>query len=422
VQPHLRAADFFIYSETKGARVEALANGDWLNRERVVRIAALFGLVSVASLAWLFAFSHGTLDALGRPLGTDFSNVWAAGKMALEGRAADVWSWPDHFAVQRALHHKADVDVFGWHYPPPFLLIAAALATMPYVPALIVWQLATLIPFAWMMSRLAPRRETLLLVLAAPVTLICLVSGHNGFLTALLLGGGLMLFDKRPFLAGLLFGCLIYKPQFALILPPLLLATRNWRAIGGMILSAALLIGLTLAIWGWPVWQAFLDSLPLTRTVVIEQGSTGWHKIMSPFAAIRMWGGAIPFAYGVQLAATLAGIASVVWISWKRDEAELRNALVCAAVLIATPYVLDYDYVVLLPALTFLWLDGERHGFLSWDKSLMALVWVAPLVARQVAEFTYLPLGLATAFIVAWIAIRRVRASPSRRSRAAFVQ
>ena len=111
-----------------------------------------------------------------------------------------------------------------------------------------------------------PRRETLLLVLAAPVTLICLTHGHNGFLTALLLGGGLMLLDRRPLVAGLLFGCLIYKPQFALILPSLLLAGRNWRAIGGACVSAALLIALTLALWGWPVWQAFLDSLPLTRT------------------------------------------------------------------------------------------------------------------------------------------------------------
>ena len=394
--------------------MEQLASGDWLNRDRVLRIAAISGLGTLTVLTWLFAFSHGTLDPLGRPLGTDFSDVWSAGKMALEGRAADAWNWSQHYAVQQAVHHKADVDFYGWHYPPPFLLIAAALATMPYVPALIVWQLATLAPFTWMMTRLVPLRETVLLTLAAPVTMVCLTHGHNGFLTALLLSGGLMLIDKRPFAAGLLFGCLIYKPQFALILPPLLLATRNWRAIGGTIVSAGLLVALTLAIWGWPVWQAFLDSLPLTRHVVIEQGATGWQKIMSPFAAIRMWGGSIAFAYAVQLAATLAVIAAVAWISLQRGAAELRNALVCAAVLIATPYVLDYDLVVLLPALGFLWLDSQRHGFLSWDKSLMALVWVAPLVARTLAQFLYLPLGLASAVIVVVIAARRVRASPSR--------
>jgi hypothetical protein len=410
-----------IYSNAKGVTVQALASGEWLTRERVVRIAAISGLGTIAILAWLAVFSHGTLDALGRPLGTDFSDVWAAGHMALDGRAAHAWVWKDHFAVQQAVHHKADVDFYGWHYPPPFLLVAAALATLRYIPALILWQLATLAPFTWLMTRLVPRRETVLLTLAAPVTMICLTHGHNGFLTALLLGGGLMLLDRKPVIAGLLFGCLIYKPQFALILPPLMLATRSWRAIGGAILSAGLLIGLTLAIWGWPVWQAFFESLQLTRHVVIEQGATGWQKIMSPFAAIRMWGGGIPLAYAVQMAATIAAVAAVVWMSWTRKAPELRNALVCAAVLTATPYVLDYDYVVLLPAIAFLWIDSQRHGFLPWDKSLMALVWIAPLFARSIAQFTFVPLGLASAIIVAVIAIRRamLRASPSRHSHAA---
>ena len=400
-----------------GAPVEALANGDWLNRGRVMRIAVIAGLGSLAALVWLFGFSNGTLDPLGRPLGTDFSNVWTAGRMALDGRAAEVWSWPDHFAVQRALHGKPDVDVFGWHYPPPFLLVAAALATLPYVPALFAWQLATLVPFARMMQRLIPGRDTLLLVLAAPVTLICLTHGHNGFLTALLLGGGLMLFERQPLAAGLLLGCLIYKPQLALIIPPLLLATGNWRAIAGAMLSAGVLVALTLAIWGWPVWQAFVDSLPLTRSVVLEQGSTGWHKIMSPFAAIRMWGGGIALAYAAQLAATIAAVAGLVWLSLQRDRVALRNAFTCAAVVIATPYVLDYDHVVLLPALAFLWVDGQRNGFLRWDRSLMALVWFAPLVARGIALIAHFPLGLATAVIVAVLAVRRavVRSSPSRR-------
>ena len=389
-----------------------------------MRVAMLFALALIGSILWLAVTSSGTLDGLGRPLGTDFSNVWTAGSMALDGRAAEVWSWQAQFEVQRELHGKPDVDLFGWHYPPPFLLVATMLAILPYVPALIVWQLATLGPFLWMMSRLVRRPETPLLVLAAPVTLICLTHGHNGFLTALLLGGGLMLLEKRPVLAGLLLGCLIYKPQFGLIIPPLLLVTGNWRAIGGACLSAAGLVALTLAAWGWPVWQAFIESLPLTRAVVIEQGSTGWHKIMSPFAAVRMWGGGIALAYAVQLAATLAVVAAVVRLSWGAVEPALRNAMVCAAVLISTPYVLDYDQVVLLPALGWLWLDGRKHGFLAWDKSLIAFVWVAPVVARQAAELAFLPLGLLAAVAVAVIAMRRtaLRASPSRRSHAAFAQ
>jgi len=403
--------------------VKGLQQGSWLTRERVTAISAMAGAASLLSLVWLFGFGRGTLDPFGRPLGTDFSEVYAAGKMALAGNAADVWTWPKHFAVQQQIQHSTTVDLYGWHYPPPFLLIASALAFFAYIPALVVWQAASLGAFTALMWKLVPRWETVLLVLAAPVTLVCVTHGHNGFLTPCLLGGGLLLLERKPLAAGLLLGCLIYKPQFALIIPPLLLITPNWRAIAGACLSAGVLIAASLLFWGWPVWQAFIDSLPLTRDVVLEQGRTGWYKIMSPFSAVRMWGGSIPAAYAVQSVFTAAAMASVAFLSL-RDNVRLRNAAVAAAVILSTPYVLDYDFVVLGLGIAWLWLDGEEEGFLPWDRTLMALVWVAPLAARQIAHFTYLPVGLATVAIMLAIPLRRsiVRALPFRRSREAFAR
>ena len=38
--------------------------------------------------------------------------------------------------------------------------------------------------------------------------------GHNGFLTAALIGSALVVLDRRPVLAGVLFGLIAYKPQF----------------------------------------------------------------------------------------------------------------------------------------------------------------------------------------------------------------
>ncbi len=393
---------------------DILTSGDWLTRDRAIRIAVISGLVSLAIIGYLLATANGALDARGRPLGTDFSQVWTAGRMVLDGRAVEVWNWEAHRAVQEAVHGPRLTEWYGWHYPPPFLLVAALLATLPYLAALFVWQAATLLPFAWLMRRFTGRSEAWLFVLAAPVTLICLLHGHNGFLTALLLGGGLILLDRRPFLAGLLLGCLVYKPQFALILPLLLLALWNWRAIFGAAVSSLALIGITLALWGWPVWQAFLDSLPLTQTIVIEQGRTGWEKIMSPFAAVRSWGGSIELAYAVQAVFTVAAIAAALWLA-RKARPDLRNAAVTAAVLVSTPYVLDYDHVVLLAGIAFLWRDATTHGWLSWEKSALALVWIAPLVARTIAEMTLVPLGLLTTILVLSLAVRRhLTASPSR--------
>ncbi len=396
-----------------------IADGSWLSERRVRRIALACLIVSLGSIGLLIATAHGTMDFKGRPLGTDFSQVWTAGTMVLDGRAVAVWDWPSHFRVQQAFHRSTAVDLYGWHYPPPYLLIASALATMPYLVALAFWQVATLAPLALMAQRYLGRRDAWLYVIAAPVTLICLIHGHNGFLTGLLLGGGLLLLNGKPFLAGILLGCLVYKPQLALVIPLLLVVTRQWPAILGAALSSLALVALTYAIWGWPVWQAFLDSLPLTRTVVVEQGNTGWEKILSPFSAMRSWGMAIGPAYAVQAAASVAAIGATLVLAWSGRPA-LRNAATTAAVLISTPYVLDYDYVVLLLGIGFLWKDGEEHGWARWEKSLLALAWIAPVATRALASATLIPLGLMSAVLVLWIALNRgLRASPSRHSHAA---
>ena len=389
--------------------IRHLRKGDWLTADRIRAVATVSLALSCLSILYLLATSHGTLDAWGRPLGTDFSDVWTAGRMALDGRAPEAWDWAAHYKVQQAVHADPHVPFYGWHYPPPFLLLAALLAALPYLAALFAWQAASLWGALKVFQAIVPGRTALLAILGAPVVLICVTHGQNGFLTAALLGGGLLLLDRKPLLAGLLFGCLIYKPQFALVLPPLLLAGYHWRAIVGACASAALLVGATLVIWGWPIWQAFLDSLPLTRRIVIEQGETGWYKIQSPFAMVRMWGGSVPFAYAVQGAATVAAMGAVLWLT-RAARPNLRNAAICAAAMLSTPYVLDYDLVVLGVGAAFLVAEGLERGFLPWEKSLLALAWMGPLIARTLAELTLVPLGQASIVILLALAVRRTLA------------
>ncbi len=386
--------------------IRQLRSGDWLTADRIRAVATVSLALTGLALLALLVTSHGTLDAWGRPLGTDFSNVWTAGQMALDGRAPAAWDWAAHYKAQQAAHGDPNVPFYGWHYPPPFLLVAALLATLPYLAALFVWQAASLWAAAKAFRAILPGRGALLAALGGPVVLVCLAHGHNGFLTAALLGGGLALLDRKPLLAGLLFGCLIYKPQFALVVPLLLLAGGHLRAIAGACASAAVLVGATLAVWGWPVWQAFLDSLPLTRQVVIEQGETGWHKIQSPFAMARMWGGSVSLAYAVQGAVTVAALGAVLWPT-RTARPQLRNAAVCAAAMLSTPYVLDYDLVVLGFGAAFLVADAAERGWLPWEKSLLALVWLAPLVSRTLAEAAFVPLGQASIVILLALAVRR---------------
>ena len=115
------------------------AASDMLNR-------ICFGLV-VANAAYLVTQIIGKtwiLNGSGRPIHTDYPNVYAAGRLVLEGHAAAAYDWNLHYAAENALVAHSQAEYLGWHYPPPFLLIAGLLATLPYAAAFLVWMAATL--------------------------------------------------------------------------------------------------------------------------------------------------------------------------------------------------------------------------------------------------------------------------------------
>src|ERR1700748_923331 len=156
---------------------EIWASGDWVSAQRLRVVCLLLLAATILSYAMLLLTSHGTLDSMGRPIGTDFSDVYAAGWMADHGHAAAAWVWPEHYKVQQALHHSEVVPFYGWHYPPPFLLIASALATLPYLAALALWLGTTLAAAVTVAHRIGPAGGTVLAVVAGPDACLCL--GHR---------------------------------------------------------------------------------------------------------------------------------------------------------------------------------------------------------------------------------------------------
>jgi alpha-1,2-mannosyltransferase len=431
--------------------LQALRSGDWLTRERIRLVAVTLLITSVAGFLLLIATAHDGIDRQGRPLGTDFSNVYAAGTYVREGNPDAPFDPPQQYAREQAIFGKA-TQFYGWHYPPYFLFIAGALAKMPYGLALTVWQTSTLALYLltiWaIVSPLLPSplwggsnglwpfgvgvaeqkfdptplpppleatsptrgevtRLWLILALAYPAVLINIGHGQNGFLTAALLGGALVMLDRRPIIAGILIGLLVYKPQFGLMIPLALIAGGRWRTFAAAAVTVALLTLATTVAFGPEVWHAFLLSTKFSRTVVLEQGNTGWQKIQSVFSWARMWGASIPLAYALQGTLTVAlGIAIVrLWRS--TASSALKSAALCLAGILATPYSLDYDMMVLAPAIAFFAADGLVRGFGPWERTALAALWLAPLVTRSVAQATLIPLGVPAMLTLFVLLLRR---------------
>jgi len=64
---------------------QAMRSGDWLTRERIRMVAVAVLLTSAAGFLYLVVTATGGADLQGRPIGTDFSNVYAAGTYVLDG-------------------------------------------------------------------------------------------------------------------------------------------------------------------------------------------------------------------------------------------------------------------------------------------------------------------------------------------------
>lgn len=373
---------------------QGLRSGRWLTPARARGYSLiLLGVCAIAFAGWI-ALSDGLVDRNGKPVGTDFSNVYAAGTLTWQGRPAQAYQPALQHAAEKAVFDGRDVPFFGWHYPPFFFAIAFLVAAIPYAWGLSVWLAAGLAAYLATLRAILPRPETLLLAAAFPAVFVNIGHGQNGFLTAALLGGALHWLDRRPWLAGLLIGCLAYKPQFGVLIPIALLAGRRWSTIGAAIATVAALVAVSFAALGGSVWQAFAASLNFTQTVVLEQGGTGFEKIQSIFSALRMWGAGVQLAYAAQLALALMLAASLAWL-WQSDAAfEIKASALATASLLATPYVLDYDLVVLAIAIAFYARHGLSRGFRDFEISLLAAAWIMPLMSRGLAGATGIPLGL----------------------------
>lgn len=386
---------------------QGLRSGDWLTGSRMRAYCMILLALSVLVFTGWIIVSDGLIDRTGQPIGTDFSNVYAAGSLTWQGRAADAYAPALQHAAEKAVFDGRDVPFYGWHYPPFFFAIAFLVAALPYAGGLALWLVASFAAYVAAIRAILPRRETLLVAAAFPAVLVNVGHGQNGFLTAALLGGALHWLDRRPWLAGVLIGLLAYKPQFGVLIPVALLAGGRWRTIGAAALTGAALVGISFAMLGSGIWHAFADSMNFTQTVVLEQGGTGWQKIQSIFSAVRALGANVPTAYAAQgmLLALLA--ASLAWL-WHSDAAfELKAAALALASLLATPYVLDYDFVVLAVAIAFFARHALDNGFRDFEISLLAAAWLVPLLSRSIAGVSYIPLGLLVELAFYGLILRR---------------
>jgi arabinofuranan 3-O-arabinosyltransferase len=293
------------------------------------------------------------------------------------------------------------------------LLLTAPLGFIPYVPALALWLAAGWFVFFLALRAAMPNGRALLFALATPAVFINAIAGQNGTWTAALFGGALALLDRRPVLAGSLFGLLIYKPHLGLLIPVALLAGRRWSAFataGGLILVSVIC-------FGPDNYSECLRQLEILRHAVLEDGTGVWHRMLSVFVAARRLGADVTAAYIIQaVAAAIAAL--VVAVLWFRDASfGIRNAALVLGTCLATPYLQDHDLVI--SALVVAWLMRDASIPATLERPVFyasALLLLIPLIAASLGMLTGLgfgPLFIIPAFAIVARAEFRPAAAPA---------
>ncbi|MDB5433619.1 MAG: hypothetical protein JWP35_4735 [Caulobacter sp.] len=389
------------------SRLDAL-----IDRKRLTAYAViLVGLYVVAFVAIALTSPH-LIDRFGKPVGYDFMAFYAGSDMVLHGHIGQLWTQTDIVARERALL-PGNTSMLFWHYPPTFAFLVAPLALAPYLVSYIAWTGLSALLYLAFVRHVLKDRLALLVALALPAAFLNAVHGQNAFLSTACLGFGLLMIERRPWLAGVILGLLVNKPHFAILLPLLLAVGGRWKTFLSTGATAAGLVALSVAAFGVQPWMDFIHNLPVAPRV-LEEGSVPWAQVPSLFVALRWLGVAQPLAYAVQAVAAAFAVALAVIVWRGRAAHDLKAAMAVAATLMVTPYFFDYDLTLMAVPLVILARRGLEHGLPPGVKSAMVLAALMPAIGLGVGiafQVQLMPLGLWAMLWACWTTARVERVS-----------
>ena len=294
----------------------------------------------------------------------DFYGFWSTAQFLQSHRAASAYDIFQLGPFQQALNPNFTA-VFPAPYSPVFLLLIRPLAWLNYSAAHLLWAGTTLIAFLLAARTQLRGSAWLLAMLVMPVTVLGVIYGQTGFLSAALMIAALHWMQTHPGRAGLCLALLAFKPQLALLMPVVLLARRDGKTLVATIAWLCALVAVSSLVLGWSIWLDWLVALR-GHGQLMEESRTQLIGIMATITSAALsLGGSLPLARIMQaVVALLVGIA--VWFGWRRADRSLAIAATLVGSFLVTPYAFVYDSpAAMCGALLFLQTVRQRGEALS---------------------------------------------------------
>jgi len=203
--------------------------------------------------AWLVV----VLPLRGDILNNDLTLIYIGARIGLEHGWTHIYSLPlQHELFMQMRPHAPFNDGERFLSPPPFAWLVLPLTLVGPAGAVYVWIIGSVLALvaAWWIAAPGQGPARILWLLAAlawyPV-LYSLSLAQPDLLLVLLMAAGWRLAEaKRPYLAGIVLGVSVIKPQLTIVLPLLLLVSGRWRIAAAWMVTAAVLAAISLAVIG----------------------------------------------------------------------------------------------------------------------------------------------------------------------------
>jgi hypothetical protein len=297
----------------------------------ILAVCALYGIVYLAVWIW-----RGEQPRFG-----DFFVLWSFGRFAIEQPPGGIYD-PQ---LLQAFQGRLDPRFHSFNpfaYPPSFLLLLVPLAILPYVPAYLIWIGGGFVLYGLATLGRDWRSWSGLALLAAPTTVLAVISGQSGFLAAALATAGLRNARDRPILGGILLGLLSYKPQLGLLIPVALVAAGLWRTILTAGVTVLSLAAISTLLFGGSIWPEWFGTMALNWDLFEANRPSLGHLMPTVTANLLSLGIARDIVQPVQILVSVI-VAATVWLCFRRDAGDEAVAVLLVGTILATPYAFIYD-------------------------------------------------------------------------------
>ena len=409
----------------------------WLSPRRLRAQSVVLALCLWGVCAVDFA-TPGFFDRAGNIKFQDFLPFYVSARLIAQGRAGELYNQQVIAAEIEAIVHPASIQPGSGHrgaalpsanvrpanvqlpnlYGPQVGLLFVPLSRFSFPAAAWIWVAASLIAFfgcVYLLWRASPvlrphSRIVGISALAFPPLFHFFVRGQISVLVlACFTVTFLALRADRSWLAGAALGLLVFKPQFLIAIPLLLLLARAWKTLAGLSASAFAQLAFAWIYFGSAVMRAYLDTLwHMSRwigTAELRLANIQMHSLRSFWALLIPWPDAALVLYILSSVVVIV-IAAAVWKS--ASPLALRfSALTLAAVLV-NPHLFVYDLLALAPVLLLLAdsaLNNQQHPFSADLRWLSYLAFVLPLFA-PLSRWTHFQPSVPVFALLLWVLFR----------------